>query len=131
MLHVENAVDALLLAGRHPDAAGKAYFVTDAEAYSTRDLYDWIRAALGKPPLRWAVPEWAFRVLAAGGDLARRARGRRIGFDSEAFQKLLGSALYSADSIRRELGYRPERHLRAALSEMVHEHRKASSRASA
>jgi UDP-glucose 4-epimerase len=123
MLHVENAVDALLLAGRHPNAAGQTYFVTDQEAYSTRDLYNWIRNALGKRPVRWAVPEVMFRVLAGVGDLSRRSLGRRIGFDSEAFQKLLGSAVYDSGRIRKELGYRAERHMLTALPELVAEHR--------
>lgn len=123
MLHVENAVDALILAGSQPAAAGKTYFVTDAYAYSTRDVYNWIREALGKPAARWAVPVWAFRVLAAGGDVSRQVLGRRIGFDSEAFQKLLGSAIYRSDRIRRELGYRPQRELRTSLPELIAEYR--------
>jgi len=130
MLHVENAVDALILAGSHPAAAGKTYFVTDTHAYSTRDVYDWIREALGKPPVRWAVPEWAFRVLAAGGDVSRRVLGRRIGFDSDAFQKLLGSATYRSDKIRRELGYRPERELPTSLPELIAEYRVGAARPS-
>jgi UDP-glucose 4-epimerase len=123
MLHVENAVDALLLAGQHPAAAGQTYLVTDASPYSTRELYDWIREALGKPPARWVVPAWVLRSLASAGDLARALLGRRVGFDSEALRKLLGSAWFSSDKIVRELGYRPIRSLRDALPELVAEYR--------
>src|SRR5690606_20927115 len=53
MLHVENAVDALVLAGGHPAAANRVYIVTDATAYSTRDVYEAACAALGRGPSRW------------------------------------------------------------------------------
>jgi nucleoside-diphosphate-sugar epimerase len=123
MLHVENAVDALILAERHPAAPGQTYIVTDATPYSTRELYDWIRETLGKPQVKWAVPPWALQGLASTGDLARALLGRRIGFDTEALGKLLGSAWFSSAKIARELGYRPIRSLRDALPELVAEYR--------
>ena len=119
MLHVENAVDALMLAGHHPAAAGQTYTVTDGAACSTRELYDLIRHGLGKRPVQWAVPSWVFRGLAAAGDSARTMLGRRVGFDSDALAKLLGSAWFSSDKIARELGYRPTRTLRDAMPELV------------
>ncbi len=119
MLHVENAVDALMLAGEHSAAANQVYIVTDASAYSTRDVYEAARAALGREPARWHVPEGMFRALAFGGDLARRVLGRRIGFDSDAFQKLLGSAAYDSTRIQRELGYMPRYDLVASMPTLV------------
>lgn len=122
MLHVDNAVDALVLAGRHPAAAGQVYLVTDARPYSTRELYDWIREALGKGPTAWSVPEWAFRGLAAVGDGLGALLGRRAGFDSDAVDKLLGSAWYSGEKIARDLGYRPARDLPGAMPDLVAEY---------
>ena len=123
MLHVDNAVEALMLAGHHQAAAGQTYTVTDASPYSTRELYDLIRAALGKPPVKWAVPQWVFRGLARAGDAAGAILGRRAAFDSDAFQKLLGSAWFSPAKIARELGYRPIGNLREAMPELVAEYR--------
>jgi nucleoside-diphosphate-sugar epimerase len=119
MLHVDNAVEALLLAGHHPAAAGQVYFVTDSRPYSTREVYDAIRAALGRRPVRWHVPAWMFQLVASAGDLARRTTGRRVGFDSEALWKLLGSAAYDSSRITRELGYQPIRDLPGSLPEIV------------
>lgn len=123
MLHVENAVDALILAGQHADAAGQTYFVTDPEPYSTRQVHDWIREGIGKPPVTWSLPVWVFRALAAAGDVSRTLVGRRVGFDSDAFQKLLGSAWYSPAKITRDLGYAPECDLRTAMTELVADYR--------
>ena len=93
--------------------------------YSTRQLYDWIREALGKPPAAWSVPAWVFRALAAAGDVARTVARRRIGFDSDALQKLLGSAWYSPDKIARDLGYAPTRTLAATMPELIADYRAA------
>jgi nucleoside-diphosphate-sugar epimerase len=123
LLHLDNAVEALLLAGRHPAAAGQVYFVTDATAYSTRAIYDAIRSALGLRTKAWAVPEPAFRVAALAGDLLRALTRRRVGFDSDALQKLLGSAWYSSAKIERELGYRPERDLFSSMPGLVAGHK--------
>jgi nucleoside-diphosphate-sugar epimerase len=123
MVHVDNVVDALVLAGRHPAAVGRTYFVTDARPYSTREIYDLVRAALDRPPMAWAVPEPVFRLAALIGDGARRLSGRRRGFDSEAFQKLLGSAAYSSARIRQELGYAPAHGLAGAMPAMVGDRR--------
>jgi UDP-glucose 4-epimerase len=126
MLHVANAVEALLLAGTHPAAAGRLYIVTDAHPYGTRDIYAAVSAALGRSPARWHVPEWGFRAMAATGDFARLATGRRIGFDSEALQKLLGSAAYDSSRIQRELGYRPACDLFGELPRLIREGRGTS-----
>jgi nucleoside-diphosphate-sugar epimerase len=123
MLHVENAVDALVLAGARANADGRTYIVTDAHPYSTRQLYDWIRAALGRPPVRWSVPAWGFRALALGGDAAGALLRRRVGFDSDACQKLLGSAWYSPAKMIRELGYQPAQDLQGALPEIIASYR--------
>ncbi len=130
MLHVDNAVEALMLAGQHPAAAGQTYTVTDAAPYSTRELYDLIRQGLGRRPARWAVPSWAFGTLATAGDSAKNILGLRVPFDSEALQKLLGTAWFSSEKIARELGYRPIRSLRDAMPELVADYRSAGRRPS-
>jgi nucleoside-diphosphate-sugar epimerase len=122
MVHVDNVVDALLLAAGGGAAGGRAYVVADERPYGTREIYDRIRRALGRPPARWSVPAWSLRAAAAGGDLARRVLGRRVGFDSDAYGKLLGNACYRSQRIARELGFRPRRHLDEAMDELVLPH---------
>jgi len=116
---VRDAVSALLLAARSPAASGRTYLVTDGVPYSTRDIYDAMRSALHRRPVAWAAPLWAFRVAALAGDATSSLTGRRMPFSSEAFEKLLGSACYSNDRIRRELGFVPATTLQAALPEIV------------
>jgi nucleoside-diphosphate-sugar epimerase len=119
MVHVDDVVQAALLAAEKPEAVGQTYIVTDGHIYSTRQMYEWICEALGKPVPDWTVPIRMLKVLAKVGDAIGRVRGRRFMFDSDALEKLTGSACYTSEKIGRGLGFRPTRDLCSALPEMV------------
>ena len=127
MVHVADAVQAALLAAETPAANGQCYIVTDEKAYSTRELYTLIRRGLGKDIPAWSVPMWTFKALAVAGDVIGRVLGKRFMFDSDALDKLIGSAWYSSEKISRELGYTPARHFEDALPEMIAWYRTARS----
>lgn len=125
IVHVTDVVEAALLAASRLGASGRCYIVTDGRAYSTRELYEAIRRGLGRPVPGWHVPLWALRALARVGDALGRVRGRRFVFDSDALDKLIGSACYRSDRIVRELGYRPSHTFDAALPELLDWYREA------
>jgi nucleoside-diphosphate-sugar epimerase len=128
VLHVANAVDATLLAATHPAANGQCYIVTDAQAYSTRELYETICRGLEKRIPRWQVPVGPLKTVARMGDAIGRIRGKRFMLDSDALDKLLGSAWYSTAKISRELGYRPTVTLAEALPELIQAYRNERAR---
>lgn len=119
MVHVEDVVAAALLAAEHPAASGQVFIVADDEPFSTRQLFEWICVAAGRPVPRWAMPLWMLRGLGRVGDVIGRLRGRRFVFDSDALAKLTGSAWYSSQKLQRKLGWRPRRTLRETLPEIV------------
>lgn len=119
MVHVEDVVQASLLAAQNTQAAGQAYIVTDGRPYSTRQMYEWICESLQRPVPKWVLPHSALRLMAMAGDAIGHARGRRFMFDSDALDKLTGSAWYSSEKLERELGFRAERDLHRSLPEIV------------
>lgn len=121
MVDVRDVVQAALLAATNPIAAGKTYIVTDGQAYSTRRMYEWILAALRRPVPRWTAPLFLLRLAARAGDMIGRVRGRRFVIDSDALDKLLGSACYRSEKISCELNYRAAYTLESALPDMVAE----------
>lgn len=123
LVYVDDVVQALLLAAESPVAAGQMYIVTDEQIYSTQGIYALICAALGRSIPRWVVPAALLKLGAGVGDLIGAVRGRPFVFNSEALEKLIGSAWYSSARIHRELGYRPTHTLEMALPEMVAEYR--------
>jgi len=119
MVHVEDVVQAALLAAEKPAAVGQTYIVTDGHTCSTRQLYEWICEALDKSVPVWTIPPGLLKVLAKVGDGIGHVRGRRFVFDSDALDKLIGSACYSSKKIQRELGFRPTKELGPGLREIV------------
>jgi nucleoside-diphosphate-sugar epimerase len=126
MIHVSDVVEAALLVSSRPEANGQGYIVTDGRPYSTREIYDLTCRALGKRVPRWSVPLALLKAAAYGGDAIGRVRGRRFTFDSDALEKLTGSAWYSSEKISRELGYRPKITFEDALPEMIAWYRKTN-----
>jgi len=119
MVHVADVVQAAVRAAETPAANGQCYIVTDGQAYSTRELYERICRSLGKEIPAWHVPIWALKALGGLGDAIGRVLGKRFMFDSDALDKLIGSAWYSSGKISRDLGYKPARGFEDALPEMI------------
>lgn len=119
MVHVDDVVRAAMLAADNPKAAGQIYIVSDGQAYSTRQIYNWIREALDKPASNHSVPMFVLQAAAGIGDLFGRVSGSRFPIDSDALQKLTASAWYSSDKITEELGFVPQHTLKESLPEII------------
>jgi nucleoside-diphosphate-sugar epimerase len=119
MVHVEDVVAAAVLAAESDVASGRLYYLTDGRDYSTRELYDLIRSAIGQPPARWSIPVAALRVMAKLGDTAHGILKIRPSLDSSRLAKLIGSARYDATRIRNELGFTPRHSFESALPGMI------------
>lgn len=124
MVHVDDVVQALLLAAGHIAAAGELYIVTDGRHYSTRALYVAVCGALGRPVPSWAIPRSLLQLGAVTGDALERLTGKRMPLNSDSLQKLLDSACYESEKIVRELGFRPTVTLEQALPEIVTAYKK-------
>ena len=119
MISVNDICQAACLAALNPEANGKIYFVTDGVDYSTRQLYVLMRNALGKRIPIWHIPLWFFKLMAGVGDLGQKIIKRRLPFNSDAMTKLFGSAQYSSERIRSELGFKPIYDLKKMLPNIV------------
>ncbi len=119
MVHVDDVVRAAILVAEHAASAGQVYIVTDGNAYSTRQMYEWICNALNKPVPNWSLPLFVLKLLASVGDLIGTVRGHRFIFDSDALEKLTGSAHCSSAKIEQQLGFKARRNLREALPDIV------------
>jgi nucleoside-diphosphate-sugar epimerase len=119
MVHRDDLVEAALRCAFDPRASGRTYVVTDGTPYSTRQVYESILDALGRKPPSWNLPVDLLRAAARAGDVVRGVRGRRLLFDSDLLEKLLGSACYYGEPTCRELGFRPRHDLRGSMAEML------------
>jgi hypothetical protein len=82
-------------------------------------LFNALRAAQGLASCAWTVPVSLLRFAANLGDGLERWLRRRVPLDTEALDRLLGSAWYSPAYIERDLGWRAKVSLHDGLSEMM------------
>jgi nucleoside-diphosphate-sugar epimerase len=111
MVHVDNAVDAQLLAERAVDglAGGRAYFITNGEPVV---LWEWINAllrALGEPPVTRRVPLGLAWTAGAVCEAVWRVSGLAGEPPMTRFvaAELAKDHWFSLAAARRDLGYVP------------------------
>lgn len=92
LIYLENLVDFVVLAVKHPAAANETFLVSDGDDISTADLLKLLRRAHGLRPLLISVPErwigWA--LLAAGKQSLKQRLMGNLQVDSGKARKLLG-----------------------------------------
>ncbi len=108
LVHVQDVVEVARLVAARPEANGRTYIIADPRSYSTREIYDAIRATLGMPHVGWSIPAW---LLRAAGRLHPRL--------DEVVDRLIGSACYSPARIEQELGWQARTGLAEGLREML------------
>ena len=118
LVHVSDVVAAMRLVADDDQARGRTYIITGPQAPSGRQLFDTMRKVLGLPVRRWAVPQSALCLAARCGDGLEAMLKRRLPLDSEALDRLLGSAWYSSSLIEKELGWQAKIPLEEGLREM-------------
>ena len=60
LIHVDDLVQALLLVAEDERSNGKIFIATDGVVHSSREIYEALCQAVGKPVLSWSVPEIVF-----------------------------------------------------------------------
>ncbi len=104
-VHVDNVVEALLLAERR-EPLGGALLIGDARPHSTSELIEAMAAALGVTLRLVSIPLGLSRIAELGARLSHRAWGRHLGFLDMAGE-LGRDAFGRIDAARRVLGYAP------------------------
>lgn len=124
-VHAADVIRAAMLVSTDHRATGETYLVTDGFEYSTRWLYEQIRAALGRPAPRWTVPIWSLRAAAKLGNIGERLTGKAMPLTTNTLGKLVDDAWYSSRKIREELSFVPNHRLDTEISTIVRAYEKS------
>ncbi|HEY0141479.1 MAG TPA: NAD-dependent epimerase/dehydratase family protein [Thermoanaerobaculia bacterium] len=119
LLHIDNLVQAIVLAAEREQARGRIYVVADERTYSTREMVELIAEAQGRRTPIVRIPRALLLLAARVGDAGAKVVRRRLPFDSAALEKLTGSHSVNSARIVRELGYRPTRNFANAISDLL------------
>jgi nucleoside-diphosphate-sugar epimerase len=139
MVHIENAVDAQLLAeqalvrgGKHPQpAAGRAFFITNGEPLA---LWEWINEllrGLGERPITKRVSLGAASLVGAGCELLWRTFSLQGEPPMTRFvaAELAKDHWFDITAARRDLGYAPRVSMAAGTAELIAHLRERGARA--
>jgi nucleoside-diphosphate-sugar epimerase len=125
MVHVDDLVEGVRLAGESPFAAGRTYIIGSDEFVTLNALVDLIAEEAGVAPLRMHLPVWPFWLAGAICEGVCAPFGvepplyrRRVAF----FTK---SRAFDITRARTELGYEPAVTLRAGVRATLDWYRKA------
>lgn len=112
LVYLGNLVDVIRLCLTHPNAAGKAFLVSDGDVVSTPELVRRIAAALERRPFLLPISvswmRWAGRVL-----------GKQAAVD-----RLLGSLCVDIKPLQEELGWTPPYTMQEGLEATTQWYRK-------
>ena len=100
LIHVDDLVRALLLVSDDDRASGEIFIATDRKPHSSREIYEAMCCALGKPIPQWSVPKFLFDIISL---TSPRVRYKVV--------KLLGDDYYSSEKLK-SLGFMVQRTLR-------------------
>ncbi len=131
MVHVDNAVDAQLLAERAVEgvAGGRAYFITNGEPVV---LWDWINAllrALGEPEVKRRLPLGVAWTIGALCEAVWRGAGLATEPPMTRFvaAELAKDHWFDLAAARRDLGYEPRVTMDEGTARLVASLRRAES----
>ncbi|HIA04224.1 MAG TPA: NAD-dependent epimerase/dehydratase family protein [Myxococcales bacterium] len=116
LIHIENAVDALLLAESSAFTNAEPFLVADARPYSVAELLNAIGAATGKGIRTFALPQVLASMCFGVADGVERLTKTHL-----AIPTMVGEfarhCFCSIDKIQQELEYKPERSLAQGIRE--------------
>jgi nucleoside-diphosphate-sugar epimerase len=117
---VRDVVRAIVAAAQQPQASGQTYFVTDGTTYAWKDIVEAVAEALGRRRFFVRVPYAVQYGAALASELQARIAGKTPWFTRKSIRATRKfSWLYDSSKIEKELGFKPERTMKAAVQRTV------------
>jgi nucleoside-diphosphate-sugar epimerase len=120
LVDVDDLVEALILAARHPQSVDQTYFVTDGRSYAWSEIMAVIAEELGVRRFKVRVPFGAQILAARVAEASARLTGRPPFLTREIL--LAGrsySWVYDGSKIGRELGFCPRYGMRESVRRAI------------
>ncbi len=113
MVALADLVELLCIVAEESKPGVQIWIATDGQHYSTRQIYDLLRQALGRGVgLAW-LPAMGWRLAAALVDCGSTGRGE------STFDKLFGTDLYSNHAVLAATRWRPRIRLQDVVAQLI------------
>lgn len=115
MIALADLVDLLCHVSLHAPPGNHTWIACGAGSYSTRDVYDLLRAALGRDKGSAWLPGPLWRLAAAGLDLVSLNKGE------STYSKLFGAEVYANQRLVADTQWRPKVRLEDSVQQLLAE----------
>jgi nucleoside-diphosphate-sugar epimerase len=125
MIHVKDLVRGIVLAGEHPDATGKTYFISSEKYYNWKEVGAITAKVMGKKALRLRIPEWGVYVIATFAEFFALFSSKPALINFEKARDMVQDA-WTCDTTRArtELGFKEEFTLEEGIKNTVEWYKK-------
>jgi len=123
MIGVEDLASLAITMAENKRSANEAYFATDGQIYSTKDIYDLISTALGRKP-GISIPVCLIKALGLSLGIVEKILPFSLPVTKEMATRLVGSACYRSDKASRELGWIANSTLESEIQSIIDHYKK-------
>jgi len=115
LVHMDDLMEAMVLAAENPASGGKAYHVTDGTTTTTAEQFFTIARHFGFKPPSKSLPYWLLYLIATGSELLARLKGKSPLITKIRVKMLGRHHHYSIERARHDLGFEPRVNLEEGL----------------
>ncbi|MDI6804823.1 MAG: NAD-dependent epimerase/dehydratase family protein [Bacteroidota bacterium] len=118
ILHVNDVVDGLILAGEHPDAAGKIYFIGSEKAYTWEDIGRVTQKIIQRKTIKLRIPEFIVVLVASIYNLINLFSRKPSVLNFEKSKDIIADAwICDSSKAKKELGFQQKITLEEGVKE--------------
>ncbi|MGH8260377.1 MAG: NAD-dependent epimerase/dehydratase family protein, partial [Steroidobacteraceae bacterium] len=117
LVHIDNAVEAVLRAAEVPGIAGESFNIVDDDRVTQREYLTLLRATTGGVPRVVRLPRLAYYAIGALSELAAAARRKEPTTNRYRVRTRLRHVGWDCSKAKRLLAWSPRAPLRAGLTE--------------
>lgn len=121
LVHVDDVVDVIIHMVKINSFVNDTFIITGPEAPSGREIYNKIRQINGFKKNDFMIPRGLFEYIAKTFDCIQKLLGRRLLFNTEVSNRLLNTAWYSSEKIKKNFGWQAKISLDDGLKEIISE----------
>ena len=109
LIHAADAVDGLISAGVSPNARGRTYYLAHPEPATWGDFVGAVAGALGRDPLRLALPVGVAQVVAVAAEAAAHVQRRAAVLNRDRVREMSQECwVCDTGAAALELGFTPQ-----------------------
>lgn len=116
LVHVDDLVDAILLAAEHKNSEGKTYLVSDGTVHSNEEIINEISSVLEARVLKLKVPKSLLPAIGFFGELISKIMGKSSMVNSDKLKELQYSDwVCDISRAKKDLNYSPRIELKEGM----------------